>query len=374
MRVLIVKISALGDVVHALPVLAYLHSVEPNLEIDWLLESSFAPLLEGSRALCHVHRLDTKLWRQPGRMLQSSGEILGVISALRQRHYDVCLDLQGNSKSGLFTILSGAPLRYGFAAGNVREWPNLLATNRRVAISDADQHISDRALRIAREAFPGGGQEVQVSPLQVDRAALAAVGQRLQQHRSTGRKLVLLHPGTTWKSKRLSAEFWVRLARGLAEHDELHVLLSWGSDSELAELQNIKRRVSGLLTIWSRSSLREFVALLAQVDLVIGGDTGPVHIAAALGTPTVSCYRATDRLRNGPRGARHAILQSPMRCSPCLRKDCPDNEACSNSINVHEVLGAARRMLAAAPEPAFPQSRDVKPAGIGAGSAVQARI
>ncbi len=374
MRVLIVKISALGDVVHALPVLAYLRSVEPNLEIDWLLESSFAPLLDGSRDLSHVHRLDTKLWRRPSRVLQSSCEIFRVVSALRRRQYDVCLDLQGNSKSGLFTILSGAPLRYGFAAGGVREWPNLLATNRRVAISEADHHISDRALRVARGAFPGGRREVQSRPLQLDKATQAAVARRLWQHRLTGQKLVLLHPGTTWQTKRLSAEFWVRLARILAENDGLHLLASWGSESELTELQNIVKCVSGPVTVWPRSSLREFMALLAQVDLVVGGDTGPVHIAAALGTPTVSCYRATDHLRNGPRGGHHILLQAPMQCSPCLRKDCPDNEACSSSIDVHEVLAAARRLLAEAPETACPPSKELQSDGSGAGSAAQAQL
>mgnify|MGYP005854008443 FL=1 len=374
MRVLIVKISALGDVVHALPVLPYLHSVEPNLEIDWLLESSFAPLLDGSQCVSHVHRLDTKLWRRPGRMLQSPGEILRVVLALRRPRYDVCLDLQGNSKSGLFTVLCGAPLRYGFDAGGVREWPNLLATNRRVAIGEADHHIGDRALRVAREAFPGGRRQVQSSPLQVDQATLAAVAQRLQQHRLAGQKLVLLHPGTTWKTKRLSVEFWVKLARDLAENDGLHLLLSWGNKSELAELQNIVKCVSGPVNVWPRSSLREFMALLAQVDLVIGGDTGPVHIAAALGTPTVSCYRATDRLRNGPRGGRHTLLQSPMPCSPCLRKDCSENEACSSSINVREVIAAAQRLLAAAIETAFPPSQELQSGGIGAGSAGQARL
>lgn len=364
MRVLIVKVSALGDVVHALPVLAYLHSVEPNLEIDWLVESSFASLLDGRQDLERVYRLETKRWRQPGRLLQTGGEILAVISTLRRRRYDVCLDLQGNSKSGLFTFFSGAPLRYGFAADHVREWPNLLATNRRVAVGATDRHISDRTLRIARQAFPGGHRAIRSAPLQVDRATIASVAQRLRSYRLGGHKLVLLHPGTTWETKRLATEFWVKLARELTANNVAQVLLSWGNASELTELQAIERRVSKPLVVWPKSSLREYMALLAQVDLVIGGDTGPVHIAAALGTPTVSCYRATDHLRNGPRGGRHILLQSPLPCSPCLRKSCPDNAECGNSIDVHEVLTAARRLSARVPEKVPPQLKELKAGGV----------
>lgn len=361
MRVLIVKISALGDIVHALPVLAYLHSVDPKMEIDWLLESSFAPLLEGHTNLQYVHRVDTKLWRRPTRMLHAPEEILGMVSTLRRRQYDVCLDLQGNSKSGLFTVLSGAPLRYGFDGRSVREWPNLLATNRRVTIGDAHHHISDRAMRIVQAAFPGGSRQIQSGSLQVHPATLAATAQRLTNLRLADRKLVLLHPGTTWKTKRLSTEFWIKLTRGLLKNDETHVLLSWGNDSERVELQSIRNCSARQITIWPKSSLREFMAILARVDLVIGGDTGPVHIAAAVGTPTISCYRATDRLRNGPRGVRHALFQSSMPCSPCLRKDCPDNEECSDSIHAPEVLQAANRLLAKAP--GGPPAREATEAG-----------
>ena len=129
MKVLIVKISALGDVVHALPVLAYLKSADPEVRIDWLAEKSFAPLLEGHPLIRRVHALEMKTWRRQGWTKAVSG-VLAVIKELRREKYDLVLDLQGNSKSGLFTLLSGAPLRVGFDRDGVREWPNLLACNR----------------------------------------------------------------------------------------------------------------------------------------------------------------------------------------------------------------------------------------------------
>ena len=152
MKVLIVKTSALGDVVHALPVLAWIKSADPAMEIDWLVEEGFAPLLDGHPLLRRVHRIATRSWRLKG-WPAAAREGLRTIGLLRREEYDIVLDLQGNSKSGLFTLLSGAPLRYGFNGKAVREWPNLLATNRWVPLSAVDHHISERSLAIARAVF-----------------------------------------------------------------------------------------------------------------------------------------------------------------------------------------------------------------------------
>ena len=178
MKVLIIKASALGDVVHALPVLAWLHSAAPELEIDWLVEEGFAPLLDNHPLLRRVLRLRTKAWRRAG-VRDGLREIWHMIGALRREAYDLVLDLQGNSKSGLFTLLSGAPLRYGFARDGVREWPNLLVTNRKVTLAERDFHISDRSLAIARAAFPAGREVRSAGPLPVDAGAAAAVAAML---------------------------------------------------------------------------------------------------------------------------------------------------------------------------------------------------
>ncbi|BCR05198.1 lipopolysaccharide heptosyltransferase I [Desulfuromonas versatilis] len=344
MRVLIVKVSALGDVVHALPVLAWLKSADPRMEIDWLVEESFAPLLDGHPLLRKVHRLRTKAWRKAGALAALRGA-WGTIRELRAEGYDLVLDLQGNSKSGLFTGLCGAPQRFGFARDAVREWPNLLATNRRVPLSQGDFHISDRSLALGRAAVPGGVEVLPAGPLHVNDQALARVRQQLEALALAGKPVVVLHYGTTWGTKLWPLERWQELAARLCGELGIRPLLTWGNTEENAAAEAIGEACGGQAVIWPRGSLPELVALLDEADLVVGADTGPVHIAAALGTRTVSIFRVTDARRNGPRGEAHIRLQAPLDCSPCLRKSCPRDGECGRSITTDEVFSALRRLL-----------------------------
>jgi heptosyltransferase I len=348
MQVLIVKTSALGDIVHAVPVISYLHAVCPDVEIDWLVENPFAPLLENHAYIRNIHRIHTKCWRQPGNFLLALTGMCITLKSLRTMRYDIVLDLQGNSKSGLFTLSSGAPLRIGYDRHNVREWPNLLATNRHVPICNGDHHITDRALKIAASAFPTGVMGLEPNTLRADKLAIAAVKEKLKRNELSSKKLILMHPGTTWKTKCISPQFWAQLATRLAASDNLQLLFTWGNAEELKVVTDLKKGFTGRILVWPRTDLTELMALISQVDLVIGGDTGPVHLAAALGTSTVSFYRATDKSRNGPRGKNHITFQSPLECSPCLLKECPQNDHCSNmSIEVHEAEEAVYTLLAA---------------------------
>lgn len=350
MKVLIVKTSSLGDVVHALPVLSYLRSAAPSVAIDWVVEEPFAPLLENHPLLRKVYRIDTQLWRRfPSKGVR---DIPKIIRCLRRERYDVALDLQGNIKSGVLTFFSGAPLRYGFDAKSVRERPNLLATHRRVSLTQADYHITDRSLKIASSAFPGGRRDIESPFLFADKKLSAEVESRLESEglvgSESGKKLVLFHPGTTWKTKCWPVDLWKKLAADLiAGHgSSIALILSWGNEAEKTAAQEIQSAVRGQAITWPRGSLRELLALLARVDLVVGGDTGPIHIAAALGTSTVTIFRATHADRNGPRGENHIRLQSPLPCSPCLLKNCPRDGMCGHSIGVDAVSKAVRNLLA----------------------------
>jgi heptosyltransferase-1 len=252
----------------------------------------------------------------------------------------VTLDLQGNIKSGFFTMSSGAPKRYGFHLNGVREWPNLLSTNHHVHFTTEHYHIVDRYLKIAAAAFPGGDHKTEARLLEPHNGSVAEVESRLQKSGIYGMKRVLFHPGTTWQTKWWSMELWRELALLLLRNPNTGLVLSWGDEKERFFVESIAKGAQKRAVIWPRGSLRDLVALLSRMDVVVGGDTGPVHIAAALGTPTVSLYRGSGADRSAPRGENHASIQSPLPCSPCFLRQCPRDEACIKSIRVEDVLQA----------------------------------
>lgn len=343
MKVLMIKVSALGDIIHALPVAAYLKDCPKVRELHWLVEEPFADFLSGQPLIDKIQCISTKKWRQQGVVASLKG-VLATSSSLRREKYDLVLDLQGNSKSGMFTLFCGAPLRFGFDTRNVREWPNFLATNRKITPEKSTTHIIDKNLALATGAFPGGPSAPLQGPLQADSQHLIKVKKKVSTLRKDEGPLIIFHYGTTWETKLWSIESWITLGRLLWKTQKISPLLTWGDETELKAVQDI---AAGCPTavIWPRGNLEDLMALLKMADLVIGGDTGPVHIAAALGTPTISYYRATDHRRNGPRGENHTCFQSPMDCSPCLLKTCPQDERCRQTIQPENMLKAIHELL-----------------------------
>ncbi len=344
MKVLIVKVSALGDIIHALPVLAHLHAVQPDITVDWLVESSFAPLLENHPLLRQVVCLDTRGWRRQGPMAAIRGS-WRVGQQLRKEQYDVVLDLQGNSKSGLFTWLSRAPQRFGFDSSQAREWLNTLTTNRKVNIHPECHHISSRYLQLAKYAFPGDASVPLCGPLPVQTGPAQAVTAMLKEYNLTPGDFLVAHYGTTWETKLWPLENWLELSRMLVLEQERQLVLTWGNDVEKRAAERIAEACQGKAVIWPRGTLQELVALLDAARLVIGADTGPIHLAAAVGTPTVSIFRVTDSRRNGPPDDGHISIQAPMSCSPCLRKSCDLDRECGRSVTVAAVNDAVKKLL-----------------------------
>ncbi|SHI57107.1 heptosyltransferase-1 [Malonomonas rubra DSM 5091] len=338
MKVLIVKVSALGDVVHALPVLAHIRAVHPDAEIDWLVEEAFSPILEGHPLIQRVIRLRTKRWRkQPISSILK--EVSNFIRELRSRRYDLVFDLQGNSKSGVCTLLARGQDKYGFDRANVREWPNLLATRHHVPLGEKDHHIAQRALAVVRAALPSENIVASAGPLHVEDASRQRIAEQLKQFNISGPLVVCVY-GTTWQTKLWALESWKELVKRLYQEQGIRPVLTWGNEEEKEAVEAIAEASDETSIVWPRGSLQDLVALLEQSELVVGCDTGPVHIAAAVGTPTVSLYRVTDATRNGPVGEIHQRLQAPLECSPCLRKHCDDDAACSCSISVDDVYTA----------------------------------
>lgn len=345
MRVLIVKTSALGDIVHALPVLDYLHQASAGIEIDWVVEERFADLLSGNPLVSNIFTVDTRKWRSRLFSPATWREISSLKDQLAARRYNIAFDLQGNIKSGLITRFSGCSRRYGFDADAVRENANLRFTTNHVPLRKQDHHVTDRSLRIASVPF---GRDYSAYQLSTEIATSGEDDQSAELFLATLNDglVFLIHPGTTWKTKLWHEQGWIELGRKLIEtFPEATILLSWGGEKERLVAENIASGVGRQTRLLPQLSIKGFTALIKKVDLMFGGDTGPIHIAAAVGTPTVSFYRATDGRRNGPRGDIHRIIQSTMPCTKCLHRECDKDVACRESIKAAEMLSAALELL-----------------------------
>jgi heptosyltransferase-1 len=346
LKVLIVKVSALGDVVHALPVLDYLHQVSPGIEIDWIVEEGHREILDGHPQLRTVHVVRTHVWRAGLLSLKSWREMAAVRRTILDAHYDIVFDLQGNLKSGLITWLSGVERRYGFDRDDVRESINLIFTNNQVPLRRQDSHVSARALRVVSVPF---GRDYTAMKLATDIFTSPeddAEAEALLSTLSDGLMFVF-HNGTTWTTKLWHEEGWVKLGKlALERFSDATVLLSWGNERERAVAERIAAGIGGSVRLLPRLSLKGFCALLKKIDLFVGGDTGPVHLAAAVGTPTASFYRATDAKRNGPRGEHHFLLQSPLHCRACLRKECDRDHQCRESITAEAIMKGIEELFA----------------------------
>lgn len=345
MRILIVKISALGDVVHALPVLSYLTQVSPGIEIDWVVEEGFAPVLEDNPRLSLVIPVALRRWRKGPLSRRTVQEILSVRRLLSGRRYDIVFDIQGNIKSGIVSWFTGCHRRYGFDEGGVRESPNLWFTTNHVPLRKGDYHVTDRALRVVSTPF---GRDFREMELTTEIVTTPEEDEAAAVYRATvgDGPVILIHQGTTWETKQWHEEGWIALCRRLvATYPDAAFLFSWGNEPERGSCERIIRGVGRGGRLLPSLSLKGFVSFLKQADLVVGPDTGPVHLAAAVGTPTVSLFRATDGRRNAPRGRRHRFIQSSLPCSGCLEKTCADERRCHESVSADAVAEACIELL-----------------------------
>ena len=347
MRVLIVKVSALGDIIHALPILDYLYQVSPGIEIDWVVEEAFQDVLEGHPLIARLHVVKTKKWRKAPFSPETWREISAVKADLQERHYNLVFDIQGNLKSGIIARFAGCEQRLGFAKEELQESINQLFTTRKIPVRRQDVHVTDKYLRVVSVPF---GRDFSTMSLEstiatsteddaAAEALLATLGEGL---------VFLFHYGTTWQTKFWTEEGWIALGRAVLEqYPDSTVLLSWGNVEEHQVVSRLAVEIGPRARVIERYPLKGLVALLKKVDLVVGGDTGPIHLAAAVGTPTVSLYRSSDGRRSGPRGEQHRLLQAPMTCTACFKTRCERDMECRGSITVAMMVAAVAELLGA---------------------------
>jgi len=346
-RMLIVRLGAMGDIIHGLPAAAALRETFPEATLGWLIEERWAELLctlptprSGPRSpqrplVDRVHTVNTRQWRAAPFSPQTWERVAAALSDVRAARYEVAIDLQGAVRSSVLARWSAAPIIYG--AAQPWENPASMFYTRRVITSGnhvAQQNLSfaeavaRRSLPVPRVVFP------------IDELADHECDLWLKQHGT--HNFVLLNPGAGWGSKQWPAERYGQVAKQLATEGMQSVINS-GPDEE--NTAHVVQAASGDAAVTFAGSLTQLIAITRRASLFIGGDTGPMHLAAALRVPVVGIFGPTDPARNGPFGTRNIVLRNPS--SATTYKHVAKLDANLLEISSERVVDAARKLLKA---------------------------
>jgi len=326
-RFLVVRLSSMGDVIHTLPAVHALRRAYPDARIDWLIDTRWAPLLDGNRDVTEVITFNRRAW----------SEVIAVIKRLRATRYTCALDFQSLYKSAFLAYASAAPRRVGFEASYARE--RLAAKLYTEHVTPHGQHKVAHNLSLV-ESIGAPIDDVQF-PLVLNRDAVIHVDRELVNRGL--REFFVLSPGGGWKSKCWPAERYGALYRELFKRYEWKGVVAFGPGEE--EIANVLRRAAGppepaLIPL----DIPHLIALLRRARFLVAGDTGPLHLAVAIGTPVIALYGPTDPARNGPYSTTDVILRNAKPDETTYRRG-KDYSRSMLAISVEEVMNAIERRL-----------------------------
>jgi len=335
-RILLVKLSSFGDVLHALPTLEALRAANPLAHITWLVEAAYAPLLSGHPALNEVW-VAPRL--RPAELLSGSNPATWrrLIQQLRTRPFDLVVDVQGLLKSAVWVALARSPRKVGY--DKTREL-SYLALTERVPPFDPEAHAVRRYLNLAR--YLG-------APLTSPRFRLgldAAVDIAALIPGEAERPLAVLHPGARWTSKLWPPASWAHLAEWFHAQGFQVAVTGSAADQELAA-GLVRQSRAPLVNLAGSTSLAQLAGILRKTRLAVTTDTGAMHLAAALGTPVAALFGPTAPWRTGPFGDGHQVVRLGLSCSPCFKRQCPDPR-CLTDLTPEMIEDACEKILSRA--------------------------
>jgi heptosyltransferase I len=339
-RFLIIRLGALGDIVHAIPVAAALRRAFPSARIDWLVSGKHREVLD------LVPVIDRRLATKDRGDAAGGSPLISAIGELRRTRYDVAIDLQGLVKSALLARLSGAPRVIGFSARYAREsfaraFYHEAHDPGRGGLYDPREtrHVVDINLGLLeRLGVTAGRPEFPIDA--VDSAVARRVADR------TGGRYALLNPGAAWPNKRWPAQRLGAVAAALRNRLELASVVLWGPGEE-ALAREAADASGGAAVVADRTTIADLVALARGAAVMVSGDTGPTHLASAVGTPLVGIYGPTRPARNGPLAAADVSVSRDEICQCHHLRRCKLERMCLFDIEVDEVVGAVERRLSA---------------------------
>jgi lipopolysaccharide heptosyltransferase I len=364
-RILIIKPSAVGDVVHTLPVLDKLRRRYPEARIDWLLTPENAQIVRGHLGVSNILLFARRDFAKDGKRLGAVASLVRLLREIRRTRYEMVIDLHGQMRSALFALASGAPVRVGFdrpigrgassfqgrRLGNIPErgWAGAregswLAYTHRIGIRTLEVHAVERYLWVGE--LLGFDTEAPVFELPVSAVAVGRVAALLAPRMSVGQRLAVLVPGTMWETKHWTAEGFAGVARRLNEGGFAPIII--GTKEEQGLNHSIHARAPGSVDFTGQTTLGDVVALMRRAAVVVTNDSGAMHIAAALGKPAVSIFGPTNPVQVGPYRQPGSVVRLNLPCSPCNYRrlsQCPHGHACMEDLPVEMVMERVREVL-----------------------------
>ena len=365
-KILLIKLSAVGDVVHTIPVLNKLRRRYPTARLDWLVTPPIAELLRHHPGITNIIEFERDAWLTPWRLAPFAA-YARLIAKLRATAYDLVIDMHGQFRTAALALATGAPARIGFDRPRVGVWDasprkfpeqarkhawqgaregSWLAYTHHIAVPTLDLHAVDRYLNVS--SILGLDKDPANFSFPIPQSAKSRIDSLLRQHGIDRANFVTIAPGTIWETKHWGNDKFAQIARHFMSKGLAAVLI--GSQRERIICEEVSDLAPGAVDLAGMTTLSELAALIQRSTISITNDSGPMHLAVALDRPVVSIFGPTDSIWIGPYRRTNAVLHADLPCSPCyLRqlKHCNHGHACMHSVSTLAVIERAESLLQA---------------------------
>jgi heptosyltransferase-1 len=365
-KILLIKLSAVGDAVHTIPLLNKLRRRYPTAQLDWLVTPAIAELLRHHPAITNVIEFEREAWSTPWR-LTPFASYARLAAKLRAAAYDLVVDMHGQFRTAALTLATGAPARIGFDRPRASVWDasprkfpeqarkhawqgaregSWLAYTHHIPVPTLDLHAVDRYLNVG--PILGLDREPADFSFPIPQSAASRVETLLAQHGVNRADIVIMAPGTIWETKHWGNDKFAKVAGHFLSKGFAVILI--GSQRERVVCEEVAALAPGAIDLAGMTALSELAALIRRSAISITNDSGPMHLAVALDRPVVSVFGPTDPVWIGPYRRGNAVLQADLECSPCyLRKlkHCHHDHACMRGVSAPAVIERAEQILSA---------------------------
>ncbi len=339
MNILIVKLSAIGDVIHTLPSLAALRRLYPDAHITWVVEEAAADIVKNHPYLDSVIVSKRKSWSKDikkNKFLKPLFNMRSLIKELRQRHYDLVIDFHGLFKSSIIVLLSSGKRKLGY--DSFQELSGLFLNEK--IHEDMNKHAVDRYLDLPQHL--GAIIDKAEFILPPNKNAEAQVNRIMRNYNLVDNNFIAINPIAYWETKLWDNNSFAQLADLIKSNLKMDVVFTGSEKGNIEEITS-KMKAKGI-NLGGQTTLLELAELYRKARLIITTDSGPMHLAAGVGTSVVALFGPTDPARTGPYGDGHTVIRAGLSCSPCLFKKCPTKK-CMQDISPAQVLEVVTQKL-----------------------------